>query len=194
MRSNRHHHNEDTPINWRIFLQLWPYLMEFKTRVALALLCLIAAKTASIYLPFILKFTVDKLNQGTTNNAIVLVPFGLVAAYGLLRLANVLFGEIRDTLFGRVTERAMRRMALKVFQHLHQLSLDYHLSRQTGALQRDIERGTNGISFLMRFVIFNILPTLLELLLVVGILLANYPPVFAFITSLAVTLYVIYFT
>ena len=190
MRSNRHHHNEDTPINWRIFLQLWPYLMEFRARVALALLCLIAAKTASIYLPFILKFTVDKLNDGSSNNAIVLVPFGLVAAYGLLRLANVLFGEIRDTLFGRVTERAMRRLGLRVFRHLHALDLDFHLNRQTGGLSRDIERGTSGISFLMRFLVFNIGPTLFEITVVVGVLFYNYGISFALIILVSVIVYV----
>ena len=147
MRPNRFPINEDTPINWRIFSQLWPYLTEFKLRVGLALLCLIAAKTASIYLPFILKYTVDELNAETSANTIILVPFGLVAAYGLLRLANVLFGEIRDTLFGRVTERAMRRLGLQVFRHLHNLDLDFHLNRQTGGLSRDIERGTSGINF-----------------------------------------------
>ena len=98
MRSNRNPTNDEPPINWRIFSQLWPYLTEFKVRVGLALLCLIAAKTASIYLPFILKYTVDDLNAERAVDALVLVPFGLVAAYGLLRLANVLFGEIRDTL------------------------------------------------------------------------------------------------
>ena len=108
------------------------------------------------------------------------------------RFLSVLLGEVRDVLFGRVTERAMRRMALRVFRHLHSLSPDFHLSRQTGGLQRDIERGTNGISFLMRFIIFNILPTLFELALVVGLLLINYPPWFALITLVAVVAYVMY--
>jgi ATP-binding cassette subfamily B protein len=119
-------------------------------------------------------------------------PLGLLLAYGSARLLNVLLGEIRDVLFGRVTERAMRRMALRVFRHLHHLSLDFHLVRQTGALQRDIERGTRGISFLMRFVIFNILPTILELIMVIGLLLYNYPFWFALITLVAMVSYVIY--
>lgn len=190
MRSNRHPINDDTPINWRIFSQLLPYLTEFKLRVGLALLCLIAAKTASIYLPFILKYTVDALNQKSPTNTILLVPFGLIAAYGLLRLANVLFGEIRDTLFGRVTERAMRRLGLQVFRHLHNLDLDFHLNRQTGGLSRDIERGTSGISFLMRFLIFNIGPTLFEIAVVVGVLFYNYGLSFALIILLSVVSYV----
>ena len=175
---------------------LWPYLMEYKGRVLLAALCLVAAKIASVSMPFALKHLVDGLagndNPLQAEELWLWFPLGLLLAYGSVRLLSVLMGEIRDVLFGRVTERAMRRMALKVFEHLHKLSLDYHLSRQTGALQRDIERGTNGISFLMRFVIFNILPTFLELGMVIILLLINYPPYFAIITLVAVVLYVVY--
>ena len=177
---------------------LWPYIMEYKGRVLLAALCLVAAKTASVTMPFALKHLVDGLvnsETATTGEQLWMwFPLAMLLAYGTVRLLSVLMGEIRDVLFGRVTERAMRRMALKVFEHLHKLSLDYHLSRQTGALQRDIERGTNGISFLMRFVIFNILPTFLELGMVIIILLINYPPYFAIITSIAVVSYVLYTT
>lgn len=190
MRSNRNPIDADTPINWRIFSQLWPYLTEFKVRVGLALLCLVAAKTASIYLPFILKYTVDELNDTSSTNGILLVPFGLIAAYGLLRLANVLFGEIRDTLFGRVTERAMRRLGIQVFRHLHNLDLEFHLNRQTGGLSRDIERGTSGISFLMRFLVFNIVPTLFEIAVVIGVLFYNYGVSFALIILVSVICYV----
>jgi ATP-binding cassette subfamily B protein len=176
---------------------LWPYLMEYKGRVIFAALCLVGAKLASVCIPFLLKYLVDGLSASgdetiSTEQIWMWFPLALLLAYGSARLLNVLLGEIRDVLFGRVTERAMRRMALKVFRHLHHLSLDFHLSRQTGALQRDIERGTNGISFLMRFVIFNILPTIFELCLVIGLLLYNYPPWFALITLVAVVAYVIY--
>lgn len=181
---------------------LWPYLMEYKGRVLLAAICLVAAKLASVSVPFLLKYLVDGLTQsgealsGESSKLLgdiwMWFPLGLLLAYGAARLMTILLGEIRDVLFGRVTERAMRRMALKVFRHLHHLSLDFHLARQTGALQRDIERGTNGISFLMRFVIFNILPTFFELLLVIGLLLYNYPPWFALITFFAVVAYVMY--
>lgn len=177
---------------------LWPYIMEYKGRVLLAALCLVAAKTASVTMPFALKHLVDGLvnsETATTGQQLWMwFPLAMLLAYGTVRLLSVLMGEIRDVLFGRVTERAMRRMALKVFEHLHKLSLDYHLSRQTGALQRDIERGTNGISFLMRFVIFNILPTFLELGMVIIILLINYPPYFAIITTIAIVSYVMYTT
>jgi len=179
---------------------LWPYLLEYRGRVILAALCLIGAKLVSVSVPFLLKDLVDFLAAGPEKDQInsetiwLWFPIALLLAYGAARLMTVLFGEVRDVLFGRVTERAMRRMALRVFQHLHKLSLDFHLSRQTGALQRDIERGTNGISFLMRFVIFNILPTFLELGLVIILLLINYPPYFALITLVAVVSYVIYTT
>lgn len=192
MRPSHSSTSDDRPVNWRILAKLWPYLSEFKTRVWLAIGCLVAAKVASVWLPFVLKDTVDNLNLDTTKEAIIAATLGLIVAYGALRLANVLFGEIRDTLFGRVTERAMRRLGLTVFNHLHKLDLDFHLSRQTGGLSRDIERGTSGVSFLMRFLIFNILPTLLEIGMVVGLLFYNYGASFAIVIFVSVVLYVFF--
>ena len=191
----------DTPPDryrgWHWVTTLWPYLMEYRWRVMAALLCLVAAKLASVSMPFLLKYQVDHLSSVDKQGIApadwwLWFPLGLLLAYGAVRFLNVFMGEVRDLLFGRVTERAMRRMALKVFEHLHTLSLEFHLNRQTGALQRDIERGTNGISFLLRFMIFNIIPTFLELFLVIGLLLANYPPVFGIITAVAVVAYVAY--
>ena len=118
MRKNRFPTNVDEPVKWHVLSQLWPYLLEFKLRVFLALLCLVAAKLASIGLPYVLKYTVDSLNGDLTTLALA-VPISLIVAYGTLRLLNVLLGEVRDTLFGRVTERAMRRLGLRVFKHLH---------------------------------------------------------------------------
>lgn len=167
--------------------------MEYRWRVIAAFLCLIAAKLASVGLPFLLKYQVDhlaNLGEGAAENWWLWFPLGLLVAYGAVRFLTVFLGEVRDVLFGRVTERTMRRMSLKLFEHLHKLSLAFHLDRQTGALQRDIERGTNGISFLMRFMIFNIIPTFLELFLVLALLLINYPPVFGLITLVAVVLYI----
>lgn len=192
MRQSGYNDPEDAPINWRVLTKLLPYLTEFKTRVWLAIGCLVAAKVASVALPFILKDTVDNLNLNTTKEVIMAATIGLIIAYGVLRLANVLFGEIRDTLFGRVTERAMRRLGLTVFNHLHKLDLDFHLSRQTGGLSRDIERGTSGVSFLMRFLIFNIGPTLLEIGMVVGLLFYNYGVSFALVTFVSVVVYVFF--
>ena len=191
MRRSQHSDQEVTTFNWHVIKMLVPYLLEFKMRIALALLCLILTKIASVYLPFILKDIVDTLDT-QQENRIYLVPFALVAAYGVVRLAIVLFAEIRDTLFGRVTERAIRRIGLKVFKHLHQLDLDFHLNRQTGGLSRDIDRGTSGISFLMRFMVFSVVPTLIEIVMVVSILLVNYGIWFAVITSTSIVFYVIY--
>jgi ATP-binding cassette subfamily B protein len=191
MRRSHQPEQEVTTFNWRVVTLLLPYLFEFKTRILLALSCLILTKVASVYLPFVLKDIVDVLDT-QQENRVYLVPLALVGTYGLVRLTIVIFAEIRDTLFGRVTERAIRRIGLKVFQHLHKLDLDFHLNRQTGGLSRDIDRGTSGINFLMRFMIFNIIPTLIEIVMVVSILLINYGIWFALITSLSIVLYVGY--
>ncbi len=192
MRGMGSNYDPNKPVDWSVIRQIWPHLMEYKRRVGLALFCLLAAKLASIGMPFILKFVVDDLDtqQADTSLTLIAVPIGLLLAYGFIRLSNVLLGEIRDTLFGRVTERAMRRVGLKVFEHLHALDLAFHLERRTGGLSRDIERGTNGISFLMRFLIFNIVPTFLELFLVMAILWQQYSIDFALIVLLSVVSYV----
>ncbi|MFT6249024.1 MAG: ATP-binding cassette subfamily B protein [Cognaticolwellia sp.] len=190
-RSSHQSEQEVTTFNWHVVKLLLPYLFEFKARIFFALACLVLTKVASVYLPFILKDIVDILDK-QQDNRIYIVPFALVGAYGLVRLTIVLFAEIRDTLFGRVTERAIRRIGLKVFQHLHKLDLDFHLNRQTGGLSRDIDRGTTGINFLMRFMIFNIIPTLIEITMVVGILFFNYGIWFALITLSSIVLYVAY--
>jgi len=186
-----HGNYEEEPnqkINWHIIRIIWPYLMEYRGRVLLALGCLILAKVGNVVGPFILKYIVDALPS--TTSQLAAAPIALVLAYGLARFANVMFGELRDTIFGHVTERAMRRIGLEVFRHLHDLDLEFHLNRRTGGLSRDIERGTNGIGFLMRFLVFNIVPTFIEIFMVVGILLFNYGWGFAVITLVAVIAYV----
>jgi ABC-type transport system involved in Fe-S cluster assembly fused permease/ATPase subunit len=175
---------------WQALAGLAPYLRDFPGRIALALACLALAKVAGVILPLVLKHIVDGLQPG--QDALVVAPLALLAAYGVLRFGNVLFGELRDVVFGRVAERAMRRAALNVFEHLHTLDLDFHLSRRTGGLSRDIERGLAGISFLLRFMLFNILPTLFELLLVVAILAATFAPAFAGLALASVALYVLF--
>ncbi len=172
----------------RTLAELWPYLMEFPGRVVLAMALLIAAKLAGVWMPQLLKQLVNAL---TAHQGVLLaVPLGLLLAYGALRFANVLFGELRDAAFGKVAERAQRRAALKVFEHLHRLDLDFHLSRRTGGLGRDIEKGVDGISFLLRFTLFNILPTLLEIALVAGILWRQYDARFALIALVSVSFYI----
>lgn len=159
---------ENLSPNWRVLWLLVPYLMEFRGRVILSFLLLIAAKIAGVASPWLLKLIVDDLDL--QDAAKLTVPLLFILAYGALRFGSVFLGELRDAVFARVTERAMRRVALQVFSHLHRLDLDFHLSRKTGGLARDIERGTSGISFLLRFLLFNIIPTLFELLLVAVIL------------------------
>lgn len=176
------------PNEWTRLRALIPYLLEFKLRVGVAMVFLVSAKLANVALPIVLKHIVDGLDK--SQQSLIVLPLSLLLAYGALRLATVLLGELRDLVFGRVTERSMRRIALKVFEHLHGLELDFHLSRRTGGLSRDIERGTAGISFLLRFMLFNILPTLLEIGLVAGILLFNYDPWFAAITAGSVIVYI----
>lgn len=191
MRSMGSDFDPNQSIDWSVIKQIWPYLTEFKQRVFLALGCLVLAKVASVGLPFVLKQVVDGLDsQMNAAATLIAVPIALIIAYGVVRLSNVLLGEIRDTLFGRVTERAMRRIGLTVFKHLHDLDLSFHLSRRTGGLSRDIERGTSGISFLMRFLVFNIVPTFLELFFVMGILWQQYRFEFALIVFVSVVSYV----
>ncbi|WP_406829109.1 ABCB family ABC transporter ATP-binding protein/permease [Microbulbifer sp. ARAS458-1] len=177
-------------VHWSALKTLFPYLLEFKRPVLLALLCLIGAKAASVGLPFLLKHIVDDLDQAGGAAAAIALPLGLLLAYGFVRFSSVLFGELRDTIFGRVTERAQRRVGLEVFRHLHRLDLDYHLNRRTGGLSRDIERGNSGIGFLMRFMVFNIVPTLVEILMVVGLLWWNYSVSFALLVLGAVAAYI----
>lgn len=179
---------EAAPGDWRVLRLLVPHLSEFPLRIALAMALLVAAKLAGVALPQVLKWIVDALDTAREHPATV--PVALLLGYGALRLANVLFGELRDVVFGRVAERAMRRAALQVFRHLHRLDLEFHLARRTGGLSRDIERGVSGISFLLRFMLFNILPTLLEIGLVAAILLVSYGWAFAAITAISVAAYI----
>nr|WP_233999136.1 ABC transporter ATP-binding protein/permease [Pseudoalteromonas sp. T1lg122] len=167
---------------------LWPYLMTFKGRVILAVLALIAAKGATLLMPWALKEIIDAVDASI--NPLLSVPIALLIAYGLLRFASIFFGEVRDALFGRVTEHAMRHIGLKVFKHLHSLELAFHLDRQTGGISRDIERGTNGLSFLMRFLMFNIVPTLFEIITVAIIFATLFSPWFALVTVIAVAIYI----
>ncbi len=164
-----------------------PYLMEFKVRVVAVIVLLVLAKLTNVAVPLVLKAIVDAMGKP---QAMLAIPVFLVIGYGLLRLFSTLFGELRDALFAKVTQRAIRRVALQVFEHLHSLSLRFHLERQTGGVSRDIERGTRGISFLLTFLLFNILPTLLEIGLVAGVLFYKYNPWFAIITFATLVIYI----
>ncbi len=179
----------DGGVNWRIIRSLLPYLAEFRGRLFMALGLMALAKLATVAVPLVLKYIVDHF-EGAGADAMITVPLALLLGYGLLRFGGTFFGELRDAVFVRVAERAMRRAALRVFEHLHRLELGFHLSRQTGALARDIERGTAGMSFLLRFMVFNILPTILEIGLVAVILLVAVGPLFMFTVFVAVAIYI----
>jgi ATP-binding cassette subfamily B protein len=168
---------------------LLPYLWEYRWRVSLALAFLVAAKLANVAVPLVLKEVVDGLDPTL---AVLAVPAALLAAYGILRFSTTLFAELRDVIFVRVVQRAIRRVALGVFRHLHELSLRFHLERQTGGMTRDIERGTRGISSLLSYMIFSIIPVILEFALVAAVLLAKFDWRFAAITFGAVAVYLTY--
>jgi len=173
--------------DWRVIGTLLPYIWAYKGRVIFALVALVAAKVANIGVPLLLKQIVDSLDARTATLA---VPLALLAGYGLLRLSTTAFTELREFLFAKVTQRAVRTIALEVFRHLHALSLRFHLARQTGGLTRDVERGQRGISTLISFTLFSILPTLVEISLVALILIARYDWTFIAITVTALTLYI----
>jgi ABC-type transport system involved in Fe-S cluster assembly fused permease/ATPase subunit len=175
--------------DWSTIRELIPYLWQYKARVVAALACLVAAKIANVGVPLVMKEVVDTLDRDT---ALLSVPLLLLAAYGILRVSTTVFTELREFLFAKVTQRAVRSIALKVFRHLHALSLRFHLARQTGGLTRDVERGQRGISTLIQYALFSILPTAVEIALVCGILIARYDWTFIAITAGALVGYVVF--
>ncbi|THF62908.1 ABC transporter ATP-binding protein/permease [Pseudothauera nasutitermitis] len=175
--------------DWQTLKSLFPYLWAYKGRVLFALACLIAAKGANVSVPLVFKHLIDALGL-TTGQAYVVVPAALLLAYGVLRFSSSLFTELREFVFVRVTQEAVRAISLQVFRHLHGLSLRFHLERQTGGLTRDIERGTRSINALISYTLYSILPTLVEILLVIGILLIHYDSIFALVTTITLSAYI----
>jgi len=185
--------NQGTRNDWATLGTLFPYLWAYKWRMLLALLFLVGAKLANVGVPLLLKKLVDHLTIGPDNpRALLVLPIGILIAYGVLRVCTTLFTELREFVFAKVTQRAVRTIALKVFRHLHALSLRFHLNRQTGGMTRDIERGTRGISSLVSYTLYSILPTLVEILLVIGYLVLHYDIWFAGIALTALTVYIGY--
>ena len=176
--------------NWSVIKSLTPYLLEFPTRVFLAMLLLALAKASSVVMPLVLKHIVDALTSNGVELQLVIVPLALLLGYGALRFGTTIFAELRDLVFSRVAERGMRRIGLTVFKHVHDLDLNFHLERKTGGLSRDIDRGTNGISFLLRFMLFNIIPTILELIMISCILFINVGGKYVVVTLFAVIAYI----
>ncbi|MDP2824762.1 MAG: ABC transporter ATP-binding protein/permease [Sulfuritalea sp.] len=183
----------ETRHDWQTVKTLLPYLWAWKGRVVFALACLLLAKLTNVAVPLVFKDIIDTFTLPGANRmeqAVLLVPLGLLAAYGALRFSTVLFTELREIFFARVTQRAVRTITLQVFEHLHSLSLRFHLDRQTGGLTRDIERGTRSIGSLISYTLYSILPTLVEIALVLGILGFRYDKDFMLITLVTLVLYV----
>ena len=166
---------------------LLPYLWEFRGRATLALVLLLLADLATVVVPWFLKRVVDQLGPA---HALLVLPVGLLVGYGAMRFAGTLLGELRDVVFELATLRAARRVALRVFRHLHDLDLAFHLERQTGGLSRDIERGSRGVAFVMSAILFNVLPTIIQVALVTVVFLWNFSGWFAAIILMAVALYI----
>ncbi len=174
--------------DWHNLRAMLPYLWEFRGRATLALACLVLAKVANVGVPLVLKQIVDAF-EGRQGQVLVL-PLSLLVAYGALKLSASLFNELRDVVFARVRYRAMRRLSTRVLEHLHALSLRYHLERRSGAISRDLERGTRSVATILNYMVFSVLPVLVELSLVAAILLGRYAPVFALVTFGTVAVYV----
>ncbi len=174
--------------DWQTIRSLLPYLWNYRGRAGLALAFLVLSKLAIVGVPLALKEIVDALD--TSKGQTVALPIALLLAYGLLRLTGSAFNELRDVIFAKVRHGTMRELSLKSLGHLHKLSLRYHLERKTGALSRDMERGTRSASSLLNYMVFSILPTLVELSLVAGVLLTQYSPWFAVITVVTVVIYI----
>ena len=171
--------------------RLWPYLWAYKWRVMLALGFMVGAKVANVSVPLLLKQLVDQLApQPTMAQAMLAVPVGLLVGYGLLRLSTSLFTELRELVFAKATEGAARSISLKVFSHLHALSLRFHLERQTGGMTRDIERGTRAVHSLISYSLYSIIPTLIEVALVLTLLAVKFDVMYAVITLTALVVYV----
>ncbi len=179
--------------DWQTLRMLLPYLWAYRGRVLFALACLLAAKLATVSVPILLKSIVDSLSPTTQGVAgVLVVPVALVVGYGLLRLSTSFFTELREFFFVNVTQAAMRTLALKTFRHLHSLSLRYHLERRTGAVTREIDHGIRGISSLISFTLYSILPTLIEITLVVAYLVWHYEVWFAVIVGVSLTIYIVF--
>lgn len=201
------YHREEAPHDNRRDLQnlrkLSSYVWEYRGRVLIALACLVLSKLATVAVPLVLKEIINALDTDTgasggvlgteaIDQALLLVPLGLVAAYGMLRLFSSLFNELRDSLFSRVRYRAMHQLSVRVLDHLHKLSLSYHLERHTGSVSRDLSRGTSSLSSIVNYLVFNIVPTLAEFALVAFILLGNYSWHYMLVVVLTVVIYVFF--
>ncbi len=178
--------------DWVTLKRLFPYLWQYKWRVVIALALMVAAKLANVSVPLLLKELIDTMNPkgGLNASAILVVPVALLFAYGLLRLSTTVFAELRELVFAKATEGASRTISLQVFRHMHALSLRFHLERQTGGLTRDIERGTRAVNSLISYSLYSIVPTLIEVAMVLTLLAVKFDIWFAWITVIALVFYI----
>jgi ABC-type transport system involved in Fe-S cluster assembly fused permease/ATPase subunit len=176
--------------DWANLRRMFPFVWSYRGRVLLALACLVCAKLAMVSVPFILKDIVDRL--GLPEHSALVLPLALLLAYGALRLFSSLFNELRDAVFARVRFHAMRQVSDRVLQHLHKLSLRYHLERRTGGVARDLERGASSVSSILNYLVFNILPTAAEFILVAAILISKYETRFSIAIFGTVAIYIIF--
>lgn len=178
--------------DWKTLKSLFPYLKEYTGRIVLAVLFLVVAKLANVGVPIALKTIVDQLDISGTGATLATLPLALLIAYGLLRFSTILFQELRNAVFAKASQQSTRKIALKVFEHLHRLSLRFHLDRQTGGISRDIERGSRSIAQLLSFLVFNIVPTIFEIIVVCAILFHRFNVWFAIVTLITLSVYFIY--
>ncbi len=183
---------ENSADDWRSLRQLGPFLWRWRWRAGLAIGALVLSKLANVAVPLLLKDIVDALDQ--PDNVALILPLSLVIAYGLMRAGSALFNELRDAIFARARHGMMRDLSVRLVEHLHQLSLRFHLDRKTGGITRDMDRGTRAVSSLFNLMLFNIVPTLVEVTLIAAILLAGYNPWFAIITFSTVGIYITFTT
>jgi ATP-binding cassette, subfamily B, heavy metal transporter len=186
----------DTPVprthsDWHTLSRLLPYLWRYRVRVGLALAFMVAAKAANVSVPLLLKQLVDNLSiKPGDPAALLVVPIGLLVAYAGLRFSTTLFTELRELVFAKATEGTARSISLQVFRHLHALSLRFHLERQTGGMTRDIERGTRAVHSLVSYSLYSIVPTIIEVAMVLTLLAWKFDAMFAWITAAALVFYV----
>lgn len=178
--------------DWSNIKRLLPYIWDFKGRVMLSLTCLVLSKVAVVGMPLALKEIVDSLDQGQASNQMMILPLVLLLIYGGLRLVSSLFNELRDALFARVRYHSMRMISQRVLKHLYSLSLRFHLDRKTGGITRDLERGTNSLSSILNYLVFNIIPTAAEFTFVAIILLGRYEAKFAIVTFATISVYIVF--
>ncbi|MFY8104655.1 MAG: ABC transporter transmembrane domain-containing protein, partial [Ramlibacter sp.] len=179
--------------DWTTLRRLAPYLWQYRWRVVAALAFMVAAKLANVGVPLVLKDLVDSMTPRASLQAVLLVvPASLLLGYGLLRLSTSLFTELRELVFAKATQGAARSIALETFRHLHALSLRFHLERQTGGMTRDIERGVRGIESLISYSLYSVVPTLIEVALVLTVLAVKFDAWFAWITVAALAVYIVF--